>query len=137
MSFGVDLGVHFYPAGAEPATGTGRPSEAECIFRFTGHATIRQPFFHPYGRTTPTDRSDVWFVQPDGSNLAEVIDDACAVILGPGVQQLAACTAPSDALARLHSRGTTVSPSITEFDVAPHGSPRWAERVALVEALCS
>ena len=66
MSFGVDLGVHFHPAGAEPAAGTGRPSEAACTFRFTGHATIRQPFFHPYGRTTATDRSDVWYVQPDG-----------------------------------------------------------------------
>jgi hypothetical protein len=131
-SFGVDIGVFFGPPGGGS---TSRPSEAECTFRFTCHKTLVQPLFHPYGRTPATDRSDVWYVAEDGSNLSSVIDDACHVILGPGIAQLAACAALDDALARLHAPGTTVSPLVTEFDVAPQGSPRWHERVALLESL--
>lgn len=134
-SFRIDLGVHFHRPGDAAGAGTGRPKEAGCVLRFTCHKQLHQPFFRPYGRTEPTDRSDVWYVMADGSNLETVVEDARAALFEAGLPQLEACSSPADALERLQHPGVTVNPRVTEFDVAPHGSPRWQERVDLLSSL--
>ena len=103
FSFAVNLGV-FYPAIAEKAAvarfikDQSRPAESHCHARKSLAKGMSQPdelapprSFDP--RSSPTagrwvDRPDVWFVQPDGSNLSLVISDALARILEIGLPWL-------------------------------------------------
>jgi hypothetical protein len=64
-SFSAEGGV-FYQCASE--ADLDRPKEYDCTFRIMVCKSLRQPFFHPYGKPGP-DRPDVWYVLADGSNL--------------------------------------------------------------------
>lgn len=78
-SFTGEAGVLY--RSLDPNT-TERPTESSLTFRGKLTKTIRQPIFHPYGQTEPTDRVDVWYVLPDGSNLDEVAANVAKAKIG-------------------------------------------------------
>jgi hypothetical protein len=62
-----------------------RPRDDELTFSATLGKTLRQPNFHPYGTSEPSDRPDVWFVAADGRNLKYCISDAVACLESHGL----------------------------------------------------
>jgi hypothetical protein len=79
FSFQINLGTH---PRCRTSTRTPqrndqvRPQEYECDFRRQLTKAISQ---------SEIDRPTLWFVRPDGANLAEVIDDARLALLGTGL----------------------------------------------------
>lgn len=138
FSFSVRLGLHLAEnVGSTGPTQAAFPKEHESSFRFTGLKRLRQPWFHPWGHPTPTDRRDVWFVREDGSNLDEVANDARDVIATSGLRQLAAYRDPLYAYCALLDYARRWPPRAVDDDIevipsGAHGSPRWRE---LVEVL--
>jgi hypothetical protein len=112
FSFGVNLGV-CRPADApsiparRDAQGRPQPRDYECVpHRRRLHKSLSQPWFQPFRqdvrrwplsfrlhreglkrvlRTETHDRSDIWFVLPDGSNLDECVQEAVAAIAREGL----------------------------------------------------
>jgi hypothetical protein len=113
FSFSVNLGV-WLPADAhrelEPARdakGRPRPTEYQCVpHRRRLEKSLAQPWFKPFSsdtsrwlpalrlhrrglkkvlRTDTHDRSDTWFVLPDGSNAEECLEDALRAIRDEGM----------------------------------------------------
>jgi hypothetical protein len=90
FSFGVNLGV-FYLSIAEVSSVTAfikdrsRPPEYHCHARYKLSKGITQaiPGFKRWA-----DRSDIWFVLPDGSNLDLVVTDARDRIMAAGIPWL-------------------------------------------------
>ena len=83
FSFGLNLGVHFsyIPPLAPTDRWTRRdhlilPQEYVCPLRRALHKTLVQPAF---------PRSDIWFVETDGSNLAAAVEDARQALLRDGL----------------------------------------------------
>ncbi len=80
FSFALNLGIYF-PAipvhhrvkGTDPAT---RPEEYHCHLR----RHLRKGFTQPEG-----PRDDIWYVAPDGSNLAEAVAAARETLRGEGL----------------------------------------------------
>jgi hypothetical protein len=83
-----------------------RPEEYECQHRLELEKSLEQPWFKPFSSDTrrwlPSlrrhrqgleqvfrrdqhDRSDIWFVRPDGSNLDGCLDDALRAIRVEGL----------------------------------------------------
>ena len=137
-SFAVRLGLHLPDDARPPARGpVDFPKEHESSFRFTALKRLRQPWFHPWGGPTATDRRDVWFVREDGSNLTEVVRDARDVIAASGLRQLSAYRDPLFAYCALfdyarHWPPRAVSDDIEVIPSGAYDSPRWRE---LVEVL--
>ncbi|MCD2441809.1 hypothetical protein LQ757_05900 [Agromyces sp. SYSU K20354] len=82
-SFGCNVGV-YYPALDTPEP-VEWPRDYNLTFRGILGKTVRQPFFHPFGRQNRSDRPDVWYVLDDGSNLDEVADDAVLAMRDQGL----------------------------------------------------
>lgn len=81
FSFEVHLGIRALCSSkgrsfVKVRDGNLRPSEAECDVRRVLWKTIEQP---------ESDKPYVWFVREDGSNLTEVVEDACSVLLTTGI----------------------------------------------------
>lgn len=110
FSFSLNLGV--WAPGDDPPQlkrdpkGRLRPQEWQCGRRTRLDKSIVQPWFEPFSRRDTArwprglrlhreglkrvlrqdrhDRPDTWFVLPDGTNLAEVVDDALRAIREDG-----------------------------------------------------
>jgi hypothetical protein len=110
FSFSLNLGV--WAPGDDPPQlkrdpkGRVRPQEWQCGRRTHLDKSIVQPWFEPFSRGDTArwprglrlhreglkrvlrrdrhDRPDTWFVLPDGTNLAEVVDDALRAIREEG-----------------------------------------------------
>ena len=124
-SFSVEGGV-FYQCMSEAALD--RPKEYDCTFRITVCKSLRQPFFHPYGKNGP-DRPDVWYVLADGSNLDECLHDAAQAITTRGLAVLDRLTDPQHAYAALLSERST-HPTFDGVGLTMPGnpdSPRWRD----------
>jgi hypothetical protein len=80
-SFTAEVGVFYLCFNHEGE----RPKEYELTFRATLGKTLRQPIFHPYGRSTASDRPDVWFVTQDGGNLSDCVVDALGCLEHQGL----------------------------------------------------
>lgn len=125
FSFSVNLGV-WLPGDVEPrlkpdAAGRPRPQEWECDRRTRLSKSIPQPWFEPFSRRDVSrwplglrlhreglqrvlrrdrhDREDTWFVLRDGTNLAEVVDDALRAIRDDGLAWLQSARVAADAAA--------------------------------------
>lgn len=114
FSFSVNLGV-WVPANAHEnvelkrdTEGRLRPAEYQCVpHRRRLEKSLAQPWFKPFGSDTRRwlpalcvhrrglkkvlrkdthDRSDTWFVLPDGSNLEECLEDALRAIRDEGLR---------------------------------------------------
>ena len=126
FSFAVSAGV-FYACMTDEVIP--RPKDYELTFGFELVKSLRQPYFHPYGRQGSQDRPDVWYVLPDGSNLMECVVDALDAIKASGLPLIDRFTNPADAfqglLAETSTSASFGNPGIT-MPGAP-GSPRWRE----------
>lgn len=76
VSFGLNLGIYFtaipaYRLKSGGEESTSRPQEYQCHFRHHPLRRVGQSAF---------SRADIWYVQPDGMNLPEVMTDVRAVI---------------------------------------------------------
>lgn len=126
FSFTGEAGVLY--RALEPVTNE-RPAEYSLTFRGRLNKTVRQPIFHPYGQPEPTDRTDVWYVLPDGSNIDEVVTDAVKAATDQGIPWIDRLIDPLDALEALRSeRSTFAHPQYgtlgTWFPGNP-ASPHW------------
>jgi len=99
------------PPGSVMKGGRARPRYYQCELHVSLHKTLLQPWFRPFSRapspSTPRsflehrlglqavlrsdvhDRSDIWFVKDDGSNLGEVVADLWQVTSAVGLPALA------------------------------------------------
>lgn len=90
FSFGLTLGVFLRLGmfeGSAPPEET-PPEVWSCHVRIELAKSIPQPYFVPYastGKTERTDRTDIFFVAKDGSNLDEVVADARGVLERTGL----------------------------------------------------
>lgn len=81
FSFGLNLGIFFraipfqdpVKKGPDPSV---KPQEYHCHFRHSLLKGIDQPIL---------PRRDTWYVEPDGSNLLQCLDDSRAVIVREGL----------------------------------------------------
>ena len=81
FSFALNIGIYFLAIpliepvrrGNDP---TVKPQEYQCHFRHSLSKEIEQPVL---------PRRDVWYVEPDGSNLKETLSDALAVLEQEGL----------------------------------------------------
>lgn len=134
FSFQVNLGIRplCSSRGLEHVKvkdGKLRPREPECDLRRVLWKSISQP---------ETEKPYVWFVREDGSNLREVVEDACEVLLTTGMDWI-------DEFAHLarilnfaenepeewDERGTTL---IGTWGPGRLGSPARADLIADIEA---
>jgi hypothetical protein len=106
-----------------------RPKDYELTFRATLGKTLSQPIFRPYGRSTTTDRPDVWFVTEDGRTLAECIADARECVEAQGLPFLDKFKEPRRAFESLRterSTGTGFGEPSVHMPGNPD-SPRWRD----------
>jgi hypothetical protein len=135
FSFGINLGVYFDCHRPSPdAPPIEWPKEPEGTIRFRALKTLQQPFFNPYGKHPGRDRRDVFFVLDDGSNLDEVIDDACEVLASHALPTLHLYDDPLYAYCALfdHARRwppRSPSPQVEVLPCGSVGSPHWREVV--------
>ena len=134
-SFSVRLGLHLAASEIAPSAGDSLPKEYEASFRFTALKRLSQPWFHPWGVPSASDRRDVWFVLEDGENLEQVVVDARDVIVTSGLRQLEAYRDPLYAYCALFDYGRHWPPRPIDADIGvvpsgAYGSPRWQELVA-------
>lgn len=135
-SFGVNLGI-YYRGNITSVSPNTWPRVELCTFRFVALKSIAQPMFHPYGQRRRTDRRDVWYVTPDGSNIMQAVQDATAVILGPGLSQLTAYSDPEYAYCALFDYARTLPPRAVSTSIEPVAfgrfqSPAWQDRVNVI-----
>ena len=77
FSFALNLGIYFRQLGDEDKTGVqAKPKDYQCHFRSKLLKTITQ---------TNYGRKDIWYVDTEGLNLLEVLDDARQVLLLDGM----------------------------------------------------
>lgn len=77
FSFALNLGIYFYPlAGENESELQDRPKEYQCHLRSTLFKRIAQPNY---------PRKNIWYVDPDGLTLLEVLADARKVLLFDGM----------------------------------------------------
>jgi hypothetical protein len=133
FSFGIEAAV-FYACAEEIATT--RPKEYHCTFRFILGKSLRQPFFHPYGKAGP-DRPDIWYVLPDGSNLDDCIADAAKALQNQGLPLMERFTEPHQAYRALLTQRSSVvgydNPQV--WMPGNPGSPRWRETTEAIGTL--
>jgi len=126
FSFAVTAGV-FYQCTA--ATDNSRPKDHELTFRFELGKSLPQPYFRPHGREETSDRPDVWYVLPDGSNLVDCVNDARHAICTAGLPLIDRFTQAPDAYRALlteTSRNTEFGGAGVTMPGAPD-SPRWRD----------
>jgi hypothetical protein len=81
FSFALNLGIYFraipfgYPAGSGPDPSI-KPQEYHCHFRHRLLKSIEQPIL---------PRPDTWYVEPDGSNLLQCLEDSRTAIVREGL----------------------------------------------------
>ena len=120
FSFALNLGVwlaedevpkEFKPKLKRDGDGQLRPEEYQCPHRRQLEKSLAQPWFKPFSSNTrrwpPSlrrhreglervfrrdqhDRSDIWFVLPDGANLIDCVADALRALREDGLQWFAA-----------------------------------------------
>lgn len=77
FSFALNLGIYFCRlAGEDETTVQGRPKDHQCHFRGKLFKQIAQEHYA---------RKDIWYVDPQGRNVLEVLDDARNVLLLDGM----------------------------------------------------
>lgn len=77
FSFALNLGIYFHALGeGDKAEVEAKPKDYQCHFRGKLFKAITQK---NYGR------KDIWYVDPEGLNLLEVLDDARRVLLCDGM----------------------------------------------------
>ena len=77
FSFALNLGIYFHALGEEDKTEVqAKPKDYQCHFRSKLFKTITQQNY---------SRKDIWYVDPEGLNLLEVLDDARRVLLLDGM----------------------------------------------------
>ncbi|WP_222195604.1 hypothetical protein [Modestobacter italicus] len=135
FSFSVRAGVRHQAcvaADGSSAASTTRPGYEHCTFQVLLGKRLRQPdAFRPWGTGPPRDRSDIWAVEDDASNVEDVVADAGEMLLGTGLPILTELGSPDVAYAALLSRDST-EPSYGLPGVAmpgAPGSPRWVDTV--------
>jgi len=115
FSFGLNLGIyiraiphtHLFP-GVDPSV---KPAEYHCHFRKHLLKSIDQP-------TLP--RRDVWYIDPDGRNLADVVSDARSVLVADGLPWFARLDSLHDVFDML------IEDVPSELAIGPGiGSPNW------------
>jgi hypothetical protein len=97
-SFGGEAGV-YYPTMEDEAVEW--PRGYDLTFRGFLNKNIRQPLFHPWGRPETSDRPDVWLVLADGSNLAEVVEDALVATKAQALPFIQRFNDPEEAMVSL------------------------------------
>jgi hypothetical protein len=123
FSFSVEVGVYY--RCLDP--GLRRPEDYHLTFRSVLGKSLRQPIFHPYGRTQASDRPDVWYVDPGGQILDAVVDDAVVSLQRQGLPFLEKYSDPARAFESLLSERSKA----TGFGMAGvlmpgnPGSPMW------------
>lgn len=120
----VEVGV-FYRCFDPELT---RPQDYSCTFRAILAKTIRQPYFATeWGRAT--DRFDILYVKPDGTNLDEVVHEVKAILDAQGLPFLDHFNQPENAFHSLMTErmknGDFGKPQ-TMFPGNPD-SPNWRE----------
>lgn len=136
FSFGAMVGSIPGFLGDPPARSIGRdgrprPHYWNCQLVHELRKTLRQPWFHPFNdrkRTLPTamrlhrkalmqvlrreihDRSDIWFVRDDGSNLVEAVRDLLTVIEGDGLPTLAQFHKPCSVIEMVKAGSLSMTP---------------------------
>ena len=125
FSFGVNLGIYF-PCIADRAWSKTPsrewPQEFECHLRKTLIKRLPQPTF---------PRLDIWFVDREGSNLEDVIDDALHVIESSGMDWFARFASLEAALEAFRSMPDVgESGQGTESFGGTIGSPARLEKIA-------
>lgn len=138
FSFTGEAGVLY--RALEPVTNE-RPAEYSLTFRGRLNKTVRQPIFHPYGQPESTDRTDVWYVLPDGSNIDAVVTDAVKAVTDQAIPWIDRLIDPVEALEALRNeRSTFAHPQYgtigTLFPGNP-ASPHWLKVHAGLTALHS
>ena len=77
FSFALNLGIYFHALGEEDKTEVqAKPKDYQCHFRSKLFKTITQQNY---------SRKDIWYLDPEGLNLLEVLDDARQVLLLDGM----------------------------------------------------
>jgi len=77
FSFALNLGIYFHALCEEGKTEVqAKPKDYQCHMRRKLFKTIVQQNY---------SRKDIWYVDPEGLNLLEVIDDARRVLLANGI----------------------------------------------------
>ena len=116
--------------------GQGDRPTGPSTFRGLLNKYLEQPIFHPGEEQDGSDRPDVWYVLPGGSNLDEVIADAARAAVQQGLPYLDRHNGPHRALGELRSRRPNWYPPrhgvLGEgLDTNP-ASANWLERHALL-----
>jgi hypothetical protein len=120
-SFAVTAGV-FYQCTA--SADLDKPKDYQLTFRFELGKTLRQPWFG-----AGSDRPDVWYVLPDGSNLDDCVHDARDMVLRqalPLVDRFTVAPGAFQALLTEASRDPDFGSAGISMPGAPDG-PRWRE----------
>jgi hypothetical protein len=77
FSLSLNLGVFFDELAGEVSTRPTKPKDYECHFRSKLRKRITQANYA---------RNDIWYVEPDGSNLLDVLSDARSVLMSEGME---------------------------------------------------
>jgi hypothetical protein len=127
FSFAVNLGTTLDYVPGSVTGEASRPKEWQCPLRLHLRKRLSQPIFRPYAGVRDligasaedaVDRSDVWYVNADGSNIEENVADAAAVLESEGLPWFALARDPSALLGRLQAGdagddlGTPTSPNM-------------------------
>ena len=127
FSFAVNLGTTLDYLPGSVTGEASRPKEWQCPLRLHLRKRLSQPIFRPYAGVRDligasaedaVDRSDVWYVNADGSNIEETVADAAAVLESEGLPWFALARDPSELLGRLQAGdagddlGTPTSPNM-------------------------
>lgn len=151
-SFSVRLGVFLEPI-AERSRMTRfvrdqtQPREVDCHVRMTpvkgidqSPEVLLQAHAQPQNGTAPArwkDRSDLWYVLPNGANLDAVAIDAASAVFEQGLRWLDAMSDPREVIRVLRERPDQTAPSGQRFEMygGALGSPnRWQKIGALAAA---
>jgi hypothetical protein len=104
--------------------GSLRPSAADCDFR----RFLRRPFDQP-----ETNRPEVWYLRPDGSNLREVIEAARDLLITEGLRWFSDLDGV-DPLLQIARSDRRDDPSGEVWGMGNPGSPHRRELIAALEA---
>ena len=124
-SFSVTTGVYYRCLDREMQ----KPDDYHLTFRIELGKSVRQPWFRPFGGDRVTDRPDVWYVLPDGSNLAECIEDAADQLIVGALPMIDRLDEPEAAYRALLTE-TSRNPDFGSPGLAMPGapdSPRWRD----------
>jgi len=112
FSFAVNLGIFLSGlASAEESAIGGRPKESQCHFRSKLFKEIVQRTY---------SRKDIWYVDQEGLNLLDVLDDARRVVLSNGISWFDHFSQPGEVLRTL----AEVNEDDSLFGIGAKWSPR-------------